>query len=111
MLGDPLPVRAELDYFRLLYPIQLNQSTIQQTNAVLVKAGRAVINESELLKYYESRSNMTLDRSRLDILEYWETPREGSTFCPPNYGKFGISSELRFSKFDDGILYKVRIFL
>lgn len=78
LLGDPLPVRAELDYFRLLNPMQLNQSTIQQTNAVLIRAGRAVINESELLKYYGIRLNMTLDRSRQDIREYWEeTPREG----------------------------------
>ena len=120
LLGDPLPVRAELDYFRLLYPMQLNQNTIQQTNAVLARAGRAVINESELLKYYGIRLNMTLDRSRLDIREYWEeTPREGSTFCPPDYGKFGmtrhrfqyISSALRFSEFDDGVLNEVSIFL
>jgi hypothetical protein len=103
LLGDPLPVRAELDYFRLLYPMQLNQSTIQQ---ILVRSGRAVINESELLKYFGIRLNMTLDRSRLDIREYWEeTPREGSTFSPPDYGKYGmtrrrfqyISSALRFS--------------
>jgi hypothetical protein len=93
LLGDPLPVREELHYFRLLYPMQLNLSKIQQTNAVLVRAGRAVINESELLKYYGillkniqvSYLNMTLDRKRIDIREYWEeTEREGSTFPPQN---------------------------
>lgn len=117
LLGDPLPVREELDYFRLLYPMQLNQSTIQQTNAVLVRAGRAVMNESELLKYYGIRLNMTLDRKRLDIREYWEeTEREGSTFPPPDYGKFNmtrhrfqyISSALRFSNYDEGLVNEVR---
>ena len=59
---------------------------------------------------------MKLDRSRLAIAEYWEeNVREGSTFTPPDYGKFGmtrhrfqyISAALRFSEFDDGIVNEV----
>lgn len=62
---------------------------------------------------------MTLDRKRLDIREYWEDQvREGSTFTPPDYGRFGmtrhrfqaISKCLRFSDFDEGIVEEVRIF-
>lgn len=116
LLGDPLPVRTELDYFRLLYPMQINHSTLQHTNAFLVRAGRGELNESELLKYYGIRLNMTLDRKRLDIREYWEEEvREGSTFQPPDYGKFGmtrhrfqyISSALRFSEYDEGLVNEV----
>ena len=116
LLGDPLPIRSELDYFRLMYPMQLNHATLQHTNAILVRAGRAETSESEYLKYLGIRLNMTLDRSRLDIAEYWEeNVREGSTFTPPDYGKFGmtrhrfqyISAALRFSEFDDGIVNEV----
>ena len=69
-LGDPLPVSTELDYFRLLYPMQISHSTLQHTNTVLVRAGRGELDESELLKYYGIRLNMMLDRKRLDIREY-----------------------------------------
>jgi Transposase IS4 len=98
--------------------MQLNQSTIQHTNSVLIRANRGVITESELLKYFGIRLNMTLDRKRLDIREYWEEAhREGSTFSPPDYGKYGmtrhrfqyISSALRFSECDDGIVNEVSI--
>lgn len=116
LLGDLLAVRTKLDYFRLLYPIQINHSTLQHTNVVVVRAGRRELDESELLKYYGIRLNMTLDRKRLDIREYWEEAvREGSTFQLPEYVKFGktrhrfqyISSALRLSEYDEGLVSEV----
>jgi hypothetical protein len=96
--------------------MQLNQQTLQRTNVALVRAGKSEIGESELLEYYGIRLNMTLDRKRLAIRENWEeTIREGSTFSPLDYGKFGmtrhrfqfISSALWFSDFDDGLVKEV----
>ena len=120
LVGDALPVRAELDYFRLFYPMQLNFGTLQKTNAKLDPTGRKpLLSEDELLTYFGIRLNMTLDRKRLDVREYWEDQvREGSTFTPPDYGRFGmtrhrfqaISKCLRFSDFDEGIVEEVRIF-
>ena len=117
LVGDPLPIRTELDYFRLFYPMHLNNITLQKTNAKLDPTGlKAPLTESELLTYYGIRLNMTLDRKRLDIVEYWEEEaRPGSTFTPPDYGRFGmtrhrfqaISRALRFSDYDEGIVEEV----
>ena len=121
LLGDPLPVRSELDYFRLFYPMQLNHGTIEKTNAKMVRTRqRANLTEDEFLTYLGIRLNMTLDRKRLDIREYWEDEiRPGSTFTPPDYGRFGmtrhrfqlISRCLRFSDYDEGILNEVSILI
>ena len=121
LVGDPLPVRPELDYFRLFYPMQLNLGTVQRTNAKLDPTGRKpLLTEAELLTYYGIRLNMTLDRKRLDVREYWEDEvRPGSTFTPPDYGRFGmtrhrfqaISKCLRFADYDEGIIEEVRVFM
>jgi Transposase IS4 len=119
LLGDPLPVRTELDYFRLFYPMQLNHGTLEKTNDKLDPTGRKPrLTEDELLTYFGIRLNMTLDRKRLDVREYWEDEvRPGSTFTPPDYGRFGmtrhrfqaISKCLRFSDYDEGIVNQVYI--
>ena len=100
--------------------MQLNIGTLQKTNAKLDPTGRKpLLAEDDFLTYFGIRLNMTLDRKRLDIREYWEDQvREGSTFTPPDYGRFGmtghrfqaISKCLRFSDFDEGIVEEVRIF-
>ena len=89
LLGDPLPVRTELDYFRLFYPMQLNLATLEMTNDKLDPTGRKTrLTEHELLTYFGIRLNMTLDRKRLDVREYWEDEvRPGSTFTPPRLWK------------------------
>ena len=119
LLGDPLPVRTELEYFRLFYPMQLNLATLEMTNDKLDPTGRkSRLTEDELLTYFGIRLNMTLDRKRLDVREYWEDEvRPGSTFTPPDYGRFGmtrhrfqaISKCLRFSDYDEGIVNEVCI--
>ena len=118
LVGDPLPVRAEIDYFRLFYPMQLNHGTLDKTNEKLDPTGRKPrLTEDELLTYFGIRLNMTLDRKRLDVREYWEDEaRPGTTFTPPDYGRFGmkrhrfqaISKCLRFSDYDEGIVNQVR---
>lgn len=119
LVGDALAERTELDYFRLFYPMQLNHVTLLQTNAKLDPTGRKAIDESELLTYYGLRLNMTLDRRKLEVPEYWEDiSRPGSTFIPPDYGRFGmtrhrfqaISRCLRFSNYDEGIVGEASIF-
>ena len=117
LLGDPLPVRSELDYFRLFYPMQLNLGTLEKTNEKLDPTARKPrLTEDELLTYFGIRLNMTLDRKRLDVREYWEDEvRPGSTFTPPDYGRFGmtrhrfqaISKCLRFSDYDEGVVNQV----
>ena len=103
LLGDPLPVRTELFYFR-----QLNHGTLEKTNEKLDPTGRKPrLTEDELLTYFGIRLNMTLDRKRLDAREYWEDP--------PDYGRFGmtrhrfqaISKSLRFSDYDEGVVNQV----
>lgn len=121
LLGDPLPVRPELDYFRLFYPMHLNHDTLEMTNAKMDPTGqRMKLTEDELLTYLGIRLNMTLDRKRLDIREYWEDEiRPGSTFTPPDYGRFGmtrhrfqlISRSLRFSEYDEGVMEEVSIII
>jgi hypothetical protein len=97
--------------------MQLNHVTLEKTNAKLDPTGlKAPLTESELLTHFGIRLNMTLDRKRLDVAEYWEEEtRPGSTFTPPDYGRFGmtrhrfqaISRALRFSDYDEGIVEEV----
>ena len=119
IVGDALSERKELNYFRLFYPMQLNPVTLLRTNANLISAGKKSLNESELLSYYGLRLNMTLDRRKLEVPEYWEEKeRPGSTFIPPAYGKFGmtrhrfqdISGCLWFSNYDEGIVEEASLF-
>ena len=71
LLGDPLPVKTKLDYFRLFYLMQLNLATLEMTNDKLDPTGRKTrLTEHELLTYFGIRLNMTLDRKRLDVREY-----------------------------------------
>jgi hypothetical protein len=115
--GDEnIPNRTELDYFRLLYPMHENRRTLECTNAKLIHRHYAITTEEELFQYFGLRLNMTLQRSHLSVPEFWlKEAVEGSTFIPPNYGKYGmsrhrfeaLSSCLRFSIFDEGIVAEV----
>lgn len=113
----PQPLRSMLEYFKLMYPMILNQSMLEHTNAMLHSLRNAPTSVKELFKYFGLRLNMTLDRTCANIPNFWMTDDvEGSTFVPPNYGRFGMTRHrfqilsrcLRFATYDEGIINEVR---
>jgi Transposase IS4 len=111
------PLRPMLEYFKLMYPMILNQSMLEHTNAMLAKTRNSPTNIKEMFKYFGMRLNMTLDRTCVNIPDYWMTEEtEGSTFVPPNYGRFvmtrhrfqTLSRCMRFDTFDEGVVNEVR---
>jgi Transposase IS4 len=110
---DALPVRPELDYFKLMWPMHLNVTMLEQTNALLTRIRSPTTTLGEMFKYFGIRLNMTLDRVGVSISDFWNTqPTEGSTFVPPNYGRFGMTRHrfqtlsrcMRFADYDEGIV-------
>jgi Transposase IS4 len=113
----PQPLRPLLEYFKLMYPMILNQTMLEHTNAMLASVRNAPTTVRELFKYFGLRLNMTLERTCANIPDFWMTDDiEGSTFIPPNYGKYGMTRHrfqtlsrcLRFATFDEGIVNEVR---
>ena len=106
-----------LDYFKLMYPMILNQTMLEHTNAMLPSLRNAPTTVKELFKCFGLGLNMTLDRTCANIPDFWMTDDvEGTTFDPPNYGGFGMTRHrlqilsrcLRFATYDEGIINKVR---
>jgi hypothetical protein len=115
--NGPQPERPILEYFKLMYPMMHNQSMLEHTNAMLASTRNSPTNVKEMFKYFGLRLNMTLDRTGVNIPDFWMTDDiEGSTFVPPNYGRFGMTRHrfqtlsrcMRFATFDEGIINEVK---
>jgi Transposase IS4 len=114
----PQPLKPFLEYFKLMFPMTINQQMLDHTNASLAAHRFATTTTCELFKYFGLRLNMTLDRTGVNIPDFWMTAEvEGSTFVPPNYGRFGMSLHrfqtlsrcLRFAEYDEGVINEVRL--
>ena len=90
---------------------------LEHTNAMLASTRNSPTNVKEMFKYFGLRLNMTLDRTGVNIPDFWMTDDiEGSTFVPPNYGRFGMTRHrfqtlsrcMRFATFDEGIINEVK---
>lgn len=115
-LYDAMPLRSELEYFKLMFPMSIVDTMLNHTNELLTNLGKSVTTAEEMFKYFGIRLNMTLEKTGCQINDFWMTdPMPGSTFVPPNYGKFGMTRHrfqmlsrcMRFTTFDDGIINDV----
>ena len=68
--GNPHPLRSMLDYFKLMYPMILNQTMLEHTNAMLPSLRNAPTTVKELFKCLGLRLNMTLDRTFANIPDF-----------------------------------------
>lgn len=115
-LFDGHAERKELDYFKLMFPMSVMQTMVAHTNEQLVHLNKSTTTSQEMFKYFGIRLNMTLDKIGCPIVDFWMTEQEeGSTFVPPNYGRFGMSRHrfqalnrcMRFAEYDEGIINEV----
>lgn len=115
---EALHVRKELEYFKLMFPMSVMQTMLDHTNEQLNHLKKSSTTAQEMFKYFGLRLNMTLDKTGCAIVNFWDTVQEeGSTFVPPNYGRFGMTRHrfqalshcMRFSDYDEGIINEVRL--
>ena len=115
---DGLPERRQVDYFKLMFPMSIVQTMANLTNEQLVRLNKSTTTSQEMFKYFGMRLNMTLDKSGCAIVDFWMTEQEeGSTFVPPNYGRFGMTRHrfqalsrcMRFAVYDEGIMNQVQL--
>lgn len=108
--------RSILEYFRLMFPMQIVPSCLEHTNMELTRKQYRHIDQSLLFQFLGIRFNMNLDGNKLAIPKYWDNHKvdvKESTFRSPDYGaRFGMTRHrfqqiqqcLRFSSFDTGVL-------
>lgn len=115
---EAIHVRKELEYFKLMFPMSVVQIMLNHTNEQLNHFNKSTTTAQEMFKYFGLRLNMTLDKTGCGIVNFWDTVQEeGSTFVPPNYGRFGMSRHrfqvlshcMRFADFDEGVISEVRL--
>jgi hypothetical protein len=115
---DPLPIRTELDYFKLMFPMNIVETMLVHTNELLATHRKPNTTLLEMFKYFGIRLNMTLDKTGCPIEDFWMTEEiVGSTFVPPNYGRFGMTRHrfqtlsrcMRFADYDEGVINEVRL--
>lgn len=108
--------KKELEYFKLMFPMSVMQTLLTHTNEQLGRFNKSTTTSQEMLQYFGLRLNMTLDKIGCPIVDFWMTDQEeGSTFVPPNYGRFGMSRHrfqalsrcMRFADYDEGVISEV----
>ncbi|KAF4136960.1 Transposase IS4, partial [Phytophthora infestans] len=103
LLGE----RSFVSYFYLMYPMGSLQTTIQETNTLLVERRQGVIGRGEFFRWIGSRLAMTLEPRRGPLTVYWNASvPERSVGTAANFGQLygmtcrtfqNIQSALRFA--------------
>lgn len=92
-------LRTELDYFKLMFPMDLLPSIVENTNTQLrAKRLSYQVTPGVILKYFGIRLAIALNRCNGKLEDFWKSTEDWEDwrlFDPPDFGsKFGMSLKM-----------------